>query len=102
MLVNGILYNSEAQVQSPTKGDWCHTIRGDFELIKESIDDFDEEKIQSMSIKAYKNFMKKKITQSAFEYLEADKETKSKVKNLKYKKLSTQKCLKSEKFKDAN
>ena len=53
-----------------------------------------------MSIKAYKKFMKKKITESAFEYLEADKETKSKVKNLQYKKLSTQKYIKSGKFKD--
>ena len=32
-----------------------------------------------MSIKANKKFMKKKITESAFEYFEADKETKSKV-----------------------
>ena len=61
---------------------------------------FDEATIKNMKIKTFKKFIKKKIKLAAFEYLESDKITKSKVMYIKYKKLSVQKYIKSHKFTD--
>ena len=64
------------------------------------ISNFDEERIKSMQSKSYKRFIKKKIRQAAFEYLEADKSKKSKVTDFNYKKFSIQKYVTSTKFTD--
>jgi predicted XRE-type DNA-binding protein len=84
----------------PTKGDWFNTIKEDFQLINEDIANFDEQKIKTMQLKAYKRFIRKKIRQAAFEYLEADKGQKSKVMDISYKKFSIQKYVTSTKFTD--
>ena len=51
-------------------------------------------------MKTYKRFIKKKIRQAAFEYLEADKSKKSKVMDFNYKKFSIKKYVTSTKFTD--
>jgi hypothetical protein len=87
-----------AQRLKPTKGDWIHTIRKDFETINEDRASYDAETIGSMNIKAYKKSMKRKVKKAAFEYLEREKSTKSKVMDISYKDLSVQKYIKSQKF----
>ena len=86
-LVNRVF---KAQMSKPTKGDWFTTISEDFKLIEEEIENFDESTTKSMQLKKYKQFIKKKIKHAAFEYLEKDKSTKSKVKNIEYKNLAKQ------------
>ena len=53
-----------------------------------------------MQLKKYKKFIKKKIKDAAFEYLEEDKSSKSKVMNIEYKNLSKQSYLSSANFTD--
>ena len=55
----------------------------------------DENKIKNMNVKAYKKFIKKKISQAAFTELTKDQKEKSKIKLIKYKKLSCQKYIRS-------
>ena len=50
-----------------TRGDWIELIKNDFELIGET---FDEVKFKSMSKYQIKKFIKNKISQAAFKYLE--------------------------------
>ena len=96
-LVNRVF---KAQMSKPTKGDWFTTISEDFKLIEEEIENFDESTIKSMQLKKYKQFIKKKIKHAAFEYLEKDKSTKSKVKNIEYKNLAKQSYISSSNFTD--
>ena len=49
-----------AQKDNPTKGDWYHTIKSEFELIMEDIGDYDEQTIKSMKFSSYKKFIKKR------------------------------------------
>ena len=53
-----------------------------------------------MQLKKYKQFIKKKIKHAAFEYLEKDKSTKSKVKNIEYKNLEKQSYMSISNFTD--
>ena len=87
-----------AQKDNPTKGDWYHTIKSEFELIMEDIGDYDEQTIKSMKFSSYKKFIKKKIREAAFKFLQSDKSSKSKVKDIEYKKLAPQKYIKSNQF----
>ena len=60
----------KAQTINQTKGDWFQTIKKDFELIKEDINNYDETTIKDMKQKTPKLFIKKKIQHAAFEHLE--------------------------------
>ena len=88
----------QSQAEKPTKGDWFHTITEDFMMIKEDMAEYDMDSIRNMQFNAYKKFIKKKIQEAAFNYLEAEKSSRSKVMNIKYKKLATQKYIKSNQF----
>ena len=69
-----------------------------FNLIKEDINDYDETVIKNMKKKVFKTIMKKKIWKAVFEYLQNIQNTKSKINNIDYKKLSPQENLTSNIF----
>ena len=85
----------EAQKLKTTKGDWIDLLKNDFKLIEE---DFNEDKFKSMSKYKFKKFVKTKINKAALKYLEQLKNTHSKIKNIKYKKLQIQSYILSEGF----
>ena len=87
-----------AQKRIPSKGDWFDTIKKDFELIHENIEDYDSATIISMKFNTYKKFMKKKIKEAVFNFLENSKKSQSKLNQLEYKSLTVQNFLKSGKF----
>ena len=60
----------KAQTINQTKGEWFQSIKKDFELIKDDINNYDETTIKDMKQKTYKLFIKKKIRHAAFEHLE--------------------------------
>ena len=76
-------------------GDFFKLVEGDFLLINEP---FNEEKIKSMKKKALKKYIKSKIKTAVLAYLNKEKESKSKVKNVQYKKFKLQKYMKSNLF----
>ena len=69
------------QKNNPSPGDWCTLVRGDFEAIGVQIN---EEQIASMSPPNFKKYIKDKVRQSAFMYLEDIKSGHSKVRENKY------------------
>ena len=87
-----------AQKRIPSKGDWFDTIKKDFRLINEKIEDYDSATIISMKFNTYKKFMKKKIKEAAFNFLDNSKKSQSKLHHQEYKSLTAQKFLKSGKF----
>ena len=64
------------QSEKPTPGDWCMLVKSDFELLQLTID---EDIIERMSLKDYKELIKSKARQAAFKQLEITKDTHNKV-----------------------
>ena len=58
-----------AQKVNPVKGDWCHTVKTDMELIKLNMKDCE---ITSMSKNKFKRHVKKYMTDAAFAYLKSE------------------------------
>ena len=81
-----------AQKQKPMKYEWIKLLEKDFDLIGEIVDD---SKIKVMKKKKYKKMIKEKITKAAFEFLQAKKNSHSKVKNIIYDKLNPQTYIKN-------
>ena len=79
------IYNQ--QKVDPSPGDFYLLVKDDFKMIKQEMN---ENEIKAISKLSHKNNIKKKVRQSAFEYLTALKQTHSKVKDISYKKLETQ------------
>ena len=77
------------------KGDFCQLVRADMEMIDEKMDD---ENIQSKSKLALKSEVKQKIREAALEYLKNKQKEHSKIKNIEYDKLETQKYMVDPKF----
>ena len=88
----------KAQEENPTKGTWFKSVKKDFHLIKEDINDYDEKVIKNMKKKVFKTMVKKKIWKAAFEHLQNIQTTQSKINNIDYKKLSPQEYLTSRLF----
>ena len=74
------------------KYEWIKLLEKDFELIGEIVDD---SKIKAMKKKKYKKITTEKITKAAFEFLQAKKNSHSKVKNILYEKLNPQTYIKN-------
>ena len=72
-------------------------IQNDFELINEK---YSKSLIMSMNKKQFKKWIKSKIKKAAYLYLikEKNSDTNKKIQHIQYKKLETQKYLKSAKF----
>ena len=77
----------KAQCENPTIGDFIELVRKDFELVGEP---FDESKIESMTPKSYKDYVKAKIKEAAFKHLTEVQASHEKVRDIKYMKLETQ------------
>ena len=69
-------------------GDFIRLIEDDFNMINET---FNKTMIKSMTKNQFKRWVKSKIEKAAFDSLMQEKESKSKVCDLKYKKLQLQK-----------
>ena len=69
------------QKNSPSPGNWCTLVKGDFEAIGVEIN---EAQIASTSPQDFKKFIKEKVRNSAFMYLEEIKSGHSKVRENKY------------------
>ena len=84
-----------AQKENPLQGDFVKLVEADFELIEVL---FDENLLMKMTKAKVKKFIKSKIRNAAFKYLIEDKNEKSKVKDIIYKKFKIQKYLTSNSF----
>ena len=76
-----------AQKENPTEGDFAELVKKDFELLGEVID---ENKIEAMDSKTYKDHIKAKIREIAFKDLTTIQATHVKVQDIKYNKLEIQ------------
>ena len=79
------------QEKNPTEGDFILMVKDDFEKIKVP---YDRQFIESAG-KKYKEFIKQKVREYAYSELKNLQESHSKVKEIEYKKLETQKYIKS-------
>ena len=82
---------------SATNGDFYNLVKTDFEEIGEVLD---EAEIVASSVNAHKKKIKIKIKEAAFKYLRSRQQTHSKVKDVPYRKLETQKYMTSPLFTD--
>ena len=80
-----------AQCDNPVKGDWVKTINKDLEDLEINLS---LNEIQNLSKSAFKNIVKEKSRQKAFQYLTEIKNSHSKSKELVYHELSLQDYLK--------
>ena len=87
----------KSQKQSAIKGDFYNLVKDDFAMIGESID---EAETIACSLYAYKKRIKEKIRDAAFQYLQQKQKMHSKVRDIKYTKLKTQKYMTSPLFSD--
>ena len=86
-----------AQKDNPLEGDFIKLVQNDFDLIGLK---YDESFIKSMNKLRFKKYVKSKILLAAFNFLESEKLTKSKVKNIVYEKLKCQEYMTSKMFKN--
>ena len=86
-----------SQKQSAIKGDFYNLVKDDFEMIGESLD---EAKIAAYSVNVYKKMIKEKIREAALHFLQQKQKMHSKVRDIKYTKLETQKYMTSPLFSD--
>ena len=86
-----------AQKEAPTYGDYFNLVKTDWEMMDEPLD---EAAIVATSADAHKRKVKAKIRMSAFQFLQNKKKQHSKVKNVEYTKLETQKYMTSPLFND--
>ena len=70
------------------EGDFVKLIEKDFKLINQP---FDIEFVRSMTKNQFRKWVKSNIEKSAFDYVMKEKESKSKIKDITYKKLKIQK-----------
>ena len=84
-----------AQKENPLEGDFFKLVQHDFELINEK---FDEKFIKSLSKNKMKKYVKSKIRKAAFNYLLSEKDKKSKIKEISYKKFKLQNYITSNLF----
>ena len=75
------------QIRSPCRNDWVKLIENDMKVLKIM---FTLSDIKAMSKNSFKNFIKKKTREAAFEYLNILKKKHSKVKGIEYSSLETQ------------
>ena len=87
----------KAQMENPTIGDYIELVKRDFEMIGEEIN---VNEIEQTSVNSYKRFIKNKIRKAALKYLNDTKDKHSKICNIRYEKLESQKYLTSEMFSD--
>ena len=80
----------EEQIRNPSKGDFIELIKSDFQTISEVQDD---KKIANTTKNNYKKYIKNCIRNAAFKYLTDLQSTHSKVRELKYQNLETQKYM---------
>ena len=84
-----------AQLDNTCEGDYAQLVQGD---LKEIDMPFNLDDIKNTGVETFKKMIKNKIKEAAFKYLQSKLETHTKVKNLKYFKLETQKYLTSPLF----
>ena len=82
----------KAQKLKPSRGDWVTLVDKDKQLLDIKIGDDEAEK---MSKYKFKKYIKKVISEKAFEYLIKIKKTHSKLSDINYTKLNMQNYLKS-------
>ena len=87
-----------SQKQSPTKGDFFNMVKKDFETIGEV---FDESEISAKSKDLHKSNIKSKTMKAAFLYLKKRQSSHSKVREIIYNKLETQRYMTSPLFSNA-
>ena len=83
------------QKEEPVKGDWVELVRQDFKFINEEMND---DEIKKIPKNVYKERIKKKVKQAAFESYVKEKNLLSKIKDIEYTKLETQHYLTSPMF----
>ena len=86
-----------AQKESPTHGDYYNLVMADWEMMGEPLN---ESAIVATSIDAHKRKVKAKVRMAAFEFLQNKKKQHSKVKDVQYNKLETQRYMTSPVFND--
>ena len=87
----------EAQITKPCSGDFAELVKKDLESIGVP---FNRAFIQNTGVDAFKAFIKKKITAAAHIYLTTNQAKHSKVSDIKYEILETQRYLMSSLFSD--
>ena len=87
----------KAQAEDPVTGDFTELLKEDFKIINEQQED---DQIRMTSKVIYKQQVKNKIKNAAFLYLKNKQQQHSKVKDIKYKNLSTQKYILSPLFRN--
>ena len=86
-----------AQKQNPNKGDFYCLVMKDFEIIGETLN---EKEITNKSKLSHKNHIKQKVRNAALLYLKEKQQKHSKIKNIEYEKLETQKYMISSLFRN--
>ena len=86
-----------SQKQSATVGDFYNLVKADYEEIEEVLD---EDEIAASSVNAHKKKIKSKTREAALKYLKSKQQTHSKVKDIQYDKLETQRYMTSPLFSD--
>ena len=89
----------QEQLKNPSTGDFVKLLENDFKVIKSEQNDIT---IQNTSKYEYKQSIKKKIKASAFNYLKEIQETHTKVRDIEYKQLETQKYMLSPIFSNSD
>ena len=84
-----------SQKQSPIKGDFFNLVKKDFDTIGQSIN---EDEITAKSKEMHKSDIKSKIKTAAFQYLREKQSGHSKVRDIAYEKLETQRYMTSPLF----
>ena len=92
-LISKVFY---AQKRKPVKDDWAETVKKDMDEIQLNLS---EENIKTMKKNKFKEHLKKKINQAAFNDLLKRKDSHSKVDHINFKNFEAQAYIKSYKFK---
>ena len=85
----------ETQLKNTSEGDFAQLVKRDFEEMKIP---FNLEMVESTGGQTFKSTIKIKVKEAAFQYLRNKLKTHSKVKDIEYSKLETQKYLTSQLF----
>ena len=83
------------QLEHSCLGDYVQLVKSDFEEMNIP---FNLENVKTTGVKTYKKLIKTKVKEAALKYLQQKQKIHSKVKNIEYKKLETQKYLRSPLF----
>ena len=85
----------KAQQENPVKGDWVQLLEKDLEMLGMVLN---EEKVKELSKAQYKIEIKSRVKSVVLEVLQKKQEGHTKIKHIKYDKLSMQNYLKSHMF----